>query len=241
MNNRIILGDSQAHLKNLPEHFAQLIYIDPPENQNVFRRCVVTSIQHYVTGSGSLVVHAREDQAHYVRTFMDMVLGSDRFMNEIIWVKDDETTEAARDCSSKGRRVWSKSHDTLLWYVVDPENYTFNYEDMDRIPYMAPGLVTPEKAERGKTPTDVWWNLGFAVGELGPFGYPRQKPVSLLERIIKIHCVVGDVVLDPFAGSGTTGEAAARHSRKFVLIDNNQEAHFLSRKRLEKYGYAHDY
>jgi site-specific DNA-methyltransferase (adenine-specific) len=103
---------------------------------------------------------------------------------------------------------------------------------MDRIPYMAPGLVGPEKAARGKTPTDVWWHTIVPPGGKERTGYPTQKPLGVLERFIKVHSAPGDVVLDFFAGSGTTGEAAARNGRGYVLIDQNPEAVAVMEQRL---------
>ena len=117
-----------------------------------------------------------------------------------------------------------------------PGDYTFNYEDVDRIPYMAPGLVSPEKAARGKTPTDVWWHTIVPTNGKEKTGYPTQKPLGIVERIVRVHSNPGDVVLDFFAGSGTTGEAAAKLGRDFILVDNNPEAIRVMEKRLAVAG-----
>jgi site-specific DNA-methyltransferase (adenine-specific) len=114
--------------------------------------------------------------------------------------------------------------------------YVFRYDAIDRIPYLAPGLVTPEKAARGKTPTDVWWQTIVPTNSREKTGYPTQKPLAILERIVKVHSEPGDVVLDFFAGSGTTGEAAARHGRGFVLVDQNPEAVRIMAGRLAAYA-----
>ena len=142
-------------------------------------------------------------------------------MNEIIW---------AYDYGARSRKRWPAKHDNILWYVKDPKNYTFNYDEMERIPYMAPGLVGPKKAARGKTPTDVWWHTITCGKE--KTGYATQKPLGILNRIIKVHSKSGDLVLDFFAGSGTTGEAADQNGRRFILIDNNKAAYDIMRKRL---------
>jgi site-specific DNA-methyltransferase (adenine-specific) len=144
-------------------------------------------------------------------------------MNEIIW---------AYDYGGRSKRYWPRKHDNILWYVKDSDNYTFNYEEIDRIPYMAPDLVGPEKAAIGKTPTGVWWMTIVPTNSKEKTGYPTQKPLKLLERIIKVHSNPGDWVLDFFAGSGTTGEAAAKHGRKFVLVDNKEEAVNIMKNRL---------
>ncbi|MGD2174701.1 MAG: site-specific DNA-methyltransferase, partial [Candidatus Brocadiaceae bacterium] len=109
---------------------------------------------------------------------------------------------------------------------------TFNFDQMDRIPYMAPGLVTEEKAARGKTPTDVWWHTIVPTNSRERTGYPTQKPLGIMERIIKVHSNVGDTVLDFFAGSGTTGEAAVRNGRSAVLIDSSSDAMEVMARRL---------
>ncbi|MDY7109750.1 MAG: DNA methyltransferase [Planctomycetota bacterium] len=182
-----------------------------------------------LTADGSLFVHLDWRESHYVKVALDAVLGRDHFMNEIIW---------AYDYGGRSRRKWPAKHDTILWYVRDPEQYVFNYEAMDRIPYMAPGLVTEEKAERGKTPTDVWWHTIVPTTSREKTGYPTQKPLGVLERIIRVHSRPGDCVLDFFAGSGTTGEAAARHDRRFLLIDNNPEAVAIMAERLGRFDPA---
>jgi site-specific DNA-methyltransferase (adenine-specific) len=177
-----------------------------------------------LTSDGSLFVHLDYREVHYVKVALDQLLGRDRFMNEIIW---------AYDFGGRPRKKWPTKHDTILWYVLDPSNYVFNAGGLDRIPYMAPGLVTKEKAERGKTPTDVWWNTIVPTNGREKTGYPTQKPLAILERIIRVHTDPGDVVLDFFAGSGTTGAAAAKHGRGFVLIDESVEALHVMRERLE--------
>ena len=176
-----------------------------------------------LTSDGSLFVHLDYREVHYVKVALDRILGRDRFMNEIVW---------AYDFGGRPKRRWPAKHDTLLWYVLDPKRYVFRFDEMDRIPYMAPGLVGKEKAARGKTPTDVWWHTIVPTSGKEKTGYPTQKPLGVLERIIKVHSEPGDVVLDFFAGSGTTGEAAARLGRGFVLIDEHPEAIETMRRRL---------
>jgi site-specific DNA-methyltransferase (adenine-specific) len=119
--------------------------------------------------------------------------------------------------------------------VQDPESYVFNFDEMDRIPYMAPGLVGKEKALRGKTPTDVWWHTIVSPTGKEKTGYATQKPLGILERIVKIHSRPGDLVVDFFAGSGTTGEAAAKNGRRFLLVDDNHEAIRIMAARLAAY------
>lgn len=179
-----------------------------------------------LTPDGSLFVHLDYREVHYVKVALDGLLGRDRFRNEIIW---------AYDFGGRPRRWWPAKHDTLLWYVLDPKRYVFRFDEMDRIPYMAPGLVGKEKAARGKTPTDVWWHTIVPTNSREKTGYPTQKPLGVLERIIKVHTDPGDTVLDFFAGSGTTGEAAARLGRGFVLVDEHPDAIAIMRTRLSEW------
>jgi site-specific DNA-methyltransferase (adenine-specific) len=179
-----------------------------------------------LTADGSLFVHLDYREVHYVKVALDRLLGRDRFRNEIVW---------AYDFGGRPKRWWPAKHDTLLWYVLDPKRYVFQFEEMDRIPYMAPGLVGKEKAARGKTPTDVWWHTIVPTHSKEKTGYPTQKPLGVLERIIKVHTEPGDTVLDFFAGSGTTGEAAARLGRGFVLVDEHPDAIATMRTRLAEW------
>jgi len=176
-----------------------------------------------LTDDGSLFVHLDYREVHYVKVALDTLLGRERFMNEIVW---------AYDFGARSKKRWPAKHDTLLWYALDPRRYVFDYEAMDRIPYMAPGLVGKEKAARGKTPTDVWWHTIVGTSSAEKTGYPTQKPLGVLERIVKVHTEPGDVVLDFFAGSGTAGEAAAKNGRGFVLVDESAEAIEVMRRRL---------
>jgi site-specific DNA-methyltransferase (adenine-specific) len=155
---------------------------------------------------------------------LDEIFGRASFLNEIIW---------AYDYGGKPRNRWPAKHDTIFWYAKDPAHYTFNFEAIDRVPYMAPDLVGPEKAARGKIPTDVWWMTIVPTNSKEKTGYPTQKPIKLLNRIVAVHSRPGDTVLDFFAGSGTTGEAAARTQRRFILIDSSRDAVALMAKRLD--------
>jgi len=173
---------------------------------------------------GSLFFHIDYREVHYCKVLLDSIFGRASFMNEIIW---------AYDYGARNKKRWSPKHDNILWYAKDPGNYTFDFDAMDRIPYMAPGLVGPEKAKRGKTPTDVWWHTIVATNGKERTGYPTQKPLGILNRLIRVHSRPGDLVADFFAGSGTTGEAAAANHRRFLLVDSNPEAVQLMNKRLQ--------
>jgi site-specific DNA-methyltransferase (adenine-specific) len=186
-----------------------------------------------LTPQGSLFFHIDYREVHYCKVMLDEIFsnggktsGRDCFQNEIIW---------AYDYGARAKKRWPAKHDNILWYTKDPKRYTFNLEGSDRIPYMAPGLVGAEKARRGKTPTDVWWHTIVSPTGKEKTGYATQKPLGILERIVKVHSKPGDTVLDFFAGSGTTGEAAAKHGRRFVLIDQNPDAVRIMKRRLAAY------
>jgi site-specific DNA-methyltransferase (adenine-specific) len=178
-----------------------------------------------VKPAGSFFLHIDYREAHYCKLLLDEIFGRASFMNEIIW---------AYDYGGRSRRRWPAKHDNILWYARDPGRYTFNYDQVDRIPYMAPSLVGAEKAARGKTPTDVWWQTIVSPGGAESTGYPTQKPLRLLERIVKVHSSPGDRLLDFFAGSGTLGEAGWRLGRDVVLIDNHAEAIKVMAERLQE-------
>jgi site-specific DNA-methyltransferase (adenine-specific) len=198
-------------------------YQDAYEDYLGFLEPRLREAHRLLTPDGSLFVHLDYREAHYVKVLLDTIFGREGFMNEIIW---------AYDYGGRSKRRWPAKHDTIFWYAKDPERYVFNYEAIDRIPYMAPDLVGAEKAQRGKTPTDVWWLTIVPTNSKEKTGYPTQKPLKLLERIVRVHSDVGDWVLDFFAGSGTTGEAAARLGRRFVLIDNHPDAIRIMAERL---------
>jgi len=172
--------------------------------------------------TGSFFFHIDYREVHYCKVLLDSIFGRESFINEIIW---------AYDYGARATKRWSPKHDNILWYAKDPENYTYRYDDIDRIPYMAPGLVGPAKAERGKTPTDTWWNTIVSPNGKEKTGYPTQKPLAIINRIIKVHSNPGECVLDFFAGSGTVGESALSLGRNATLVDSNQEAISVMRKR----------
>lgn len=177
--------------------------------------------------TGSFFLHLDYREVHYAKVLLDEIFGRDSFLNEIIW---------SYDYGARSKSRWSAKHDNILWYAKNPKKYTYRYDEIDRIPYMAPGLVGPEKAARGKTPTDVWWQTIVSPGGKERTGYPTQKPIAILSRIVRVHSNPGDRVLDFFAGSGTTGEAAVMNDRHCVLVDSNPEAIRVMAKRLAFWG-----
>lgn len=175
--------------------------------------------------NGSLYFHIDYREVHYCKVLLDEIFGRDNFLNEIIW---------AYDYGARTTKKWPTKHDNILYYAKNIDDYTYNIHDIDRIPYMAPGLVGPEKAALGKLPTDTWWMTIVSPNGKEKTGYPTQKPIGLLERIIRASSNPGDLVLDFFAGSGTTGEAAHQTGRRFILVDNNLEAIDVMRRRLTR-------
>ena len=174
---------------------------------------------------GTLYLHLDYREAHYAKVLLDALVGRDKFLNELIW---------AYDYGAKTRKRWPTKHDTILVYVKDPDRYWFDSEAVDREPYMAPGLVTPEKAARGKLPTDVWWHTIVPTTGREKTGYPTQKPEGVLRRIVQASSRPGDRVLDFFAGSGTTGAVASALGRHAVLVDDNPDAIAVMMQRMPR-------
>jgi site-specific DNA-methyltransferase (adenine-specific) len=180
-----------------------------------------------LTNDGALYLHLDYREVHYAKVLLDSLFGRECFLNEIIW---------AYDYGARAKKKWPAKHDNILVYVKDPEKYFFDNEAVDREPYMAPGLVTPEKAALGKLPTDVWWHTIVSPMGKEKTGYPTQKPEGILRRIIQASSREGDWVLDFFAGSGTTGAVAGKLGRKFLMVDQNQESIDVIKVRLAKAG-----
>ncbi|GAA1453691.1 DNA-methyltransferase [Nesterenkonia lacusekhoensis] len=177
--------------------------------------------------TGTLYLHLDYREVHYAKVMLDVLFGRECFLNEIIW---------AYDYGGRTKKRWPTKHDTILVYVKNPETYYFDSETVDREPYMAPGLVTPEKAARGKLPTDVWWHTIVSPTGREKTGYPTQKPLGLLRRMVQASSREGDWVLDFFAGSGTLGEVAASSGRRFVCIDSSAHALEVMEQRLGEHA-----
>lgn len=248
MNSKgtIYLGDNLAILRKMPGSTIDLIYIDPPFNTGRKQQLKNNSYDDTLGGAyldfiqerlieahrlltpqGSIYFHIDYREAHYCKILLDQIFGRDNFVNEIIW---------AYDYGGRSRKRWPSKHDTIFWYAKDPKSYTFNIEAIERIPYMAPGLVGKDKAKKGKIPTDVWWQTIVPTQGNERLGYPTQKPLAILRRIVMASSNPGDTVLDFFAGSGTTGAACLQIDRRFILIDNNPDALRVMARRFAAYS-----
>jgi site-specific DNA-methyltransferase (adenine-specific) len=259
--DEILLGDNMELLPELAEGSFQLICIDPPfntgkvqarrtlqavsdadEDRRYRTRLLAESsyrdlfedylaflaprleqAHRLLTREGTLYFHIDYREAHYCKLLLDEIFGRECFLNEIVW---------AYDYGARSRRRWPAKHDTILVYVKDASAFYFNSEEVDREPYMAPGLVTPEKAALGKLPTDVWWHTIVPTSGAEKTGYPTQKPEGIVRRMVHASTRPGDWCLDFFAGSGTLGAVAQRLGRRYVLIDSNPEAVEVMRTRL---------
>ena len=200
-------------------------YADIFDDYTGFLRPRMAEAYRVLDDHGSLFFHIDYREVHYCKIMLDEIFGRASFLNEIIW---------AYDYGGRPKTRWPAKHDNILWYAKDPDNYTYHYDAIDRIPYLAPGLVGKAKAARGKTPTDVWWHTIVTGKE--KTGYATQKPLDIIRRIVRVHSNPGDRLLDFFAGSGTLGEAAHLEGREFALVDNNPEAVQIMQKRLAHYG-----
>lgn len=201
-------------------------YADTFPDYLAFLRPRLEEAHRLLRPRGSFFFHIDYREAHYCKVMLDEIFGRDCFQNEIIW---------AYDYGARSKQKWPAKHDSIFWYTRHPTKYTFNLESCDRIPYMAPDLVGRVKAARGKTPTDVWWHTIVPTNGREKTGYATQKPLGIIERIIRVHTNPGDLCLDFFAGSGTLGEAAAKHGRSFLLVDSNPKAIEVMEKRLDRF------
>ena len=224
--DRVGFGGHRYRTEKLTGRKAGAGYIDSFDDFTAFLRPRMVEAHRILAATGSLFFHIDYREVHYCKVMLDEIFGRECFQNEIIW---------AYDYGARSKQKWPAKHDNILWYTKDPKRYTFNLEECDRIPYMAPTLVGAEKAKRGKTPTDVWWHTIVSPTGKEKTGYATQKPLGVLERIVKVHSNPGDLVLDFFAGSGTTGEAAAKHNRRFLMIDKRRQAVTLMKRRLKPY------
>ncbi len=216
--DRVGFGENSYRTEVLSEQ----AYADAFSDYEAFLLPRMQEAYRLLTARGSLYFHIDYREVHYCKIMLDRVFGRENFLNEIIW---------AYDFGGRAKDKWPAKHDNILFYVKNAGDYVFNREEIDREPYMAPGLVGKEKAERGKLPTDTWWHTIVGTNSREKTGYPTQKPVAILERILRASSNPGDLVLDFFAGSGTTGQACLNLGRRFILIDNNPQAYSAMRTR----------
>jgi len=200
-------------------------YGDSFEDYLAFLRPRLEHARRLLREEGTLYLHIDYREAHYCKLLLDEIFGRECFLNEIIW---------AYDYGGRSRRRWPAKHDTILVYVKDAGAYYFDSSGVDREPYMAPGLVSAEKAARGKLPTDVWWHTIVPTSGREKTGYPTQKPEGIVRRMVSASTRPGDACLDFFAGSGTLGAVAAQLGRRYVLIDSNPRAVEVMRARLPR-------
>jgi site-specific DNA-methyltransferase (adenine-specific) len=237
----LIEGDNARVLELLPEGAFDMAYADPPFNTGKHQRRGdhgyadafadyeqfliprLARVRELLAAHGTLYVHLDWREHHYAKVALDTVFGRDCFLNEIVW---------AYDFGGRPKRRWPAKHDTILVYVKDRAAYHFDDDEVDREPYMAPGLVGPEKAARGKRPSDTWWHTIVHTTGREKTGYPTQKPLGIVRRMVAASSRPGGWCLDPFAGSGTLGAAAAMLGRRYVLVDSNPEAIRVAAERL---------
>jgi site-specific DNA-methyltransferase (adenine-specific) len=222
--SRDVLGDRTGFqgARYRTERIASASFADSFDDYLAFLEPRLRQAHRLLKPSGSFYFHIDYREVHYCKVLIDGIFGRDAFLNEIIW---------AYDYGARTKRRWPAKHDNILVYVRDPERYHFDVTDIDRIPYMAPGLVGPEKAALGKLPTDTWWHTIVSPTGKEKLGYPTQKPLGILERIVRASCPRDGLVLDFFAGSGTSGAAALRTGRRFVLVDQSEAAWQVMQRR----------
>jgi site-specific DNA-methyltransferase (adenine-specific) len=201
-------------------------YLDVFDDYLEFLEPRLQEFRRVLKSTGTLYFHVDYREAHYCKVLLDMIFGRECYLNEVIW---------AYDYGARTTKKWPAKHDNILVFVKDPERYFFDIEAVERIPYMAPGLVGPEKVARGKTPTDTWWNTIVPTNGRERTGYPTQKPLGILRRIVQASSPPGGIVADFFAGSGTAGEASVELRRRFLMVDNQLEATQVMARRFAKH------
>ncbi len=216
--DRTGFGQERYRTERIGEH----MYRDEFDDYLGFLEPRLVEARRVLREDGSLYFHIDAREVHYCKVLLDNIFGRECFLNEIIW---------AYDFGGRTKRRWAPKHDNILVYVKDPQRYIFNAGDIDRVPYMAPSLVGPAKAARGKIPTDTWWHTIVPTAGREKTGYPSQKPLGVVRRIVRASSEPGALVLDFFAGSGTTGAACRELGRRFVLVDNNPQAIEVMRAR----------
>ncbi len=216
-----------ANTKYITEKIISPSYEDSFDDFLGFIKPRLIEAKRILTEDGSLFFHLDYREIHYCKVMLDEIFGRESFINEIIW---------SYDYGGKSKSRWSAKHDNILWYAKDPDNFVFNYDKIDRIPYMAPKLAGAEKAAKGKIPTDSWFITIVPTNSKEKTGYPTQKPMKLLNRIVSVHSNPDDVVLDFFAGSGTTGMSAGVLGRKFIMVDKLASAVETMELRLKEFN-----
>jgi site-specific DNA-methyltransferase (adenine-specific) len=205
------------------EAVGSMAYADAFDDLPAYLEPRLREARRLLADHGTLYVHLDPRESHYVKVLLDGVFGRACFLNELVW---------AYDYGAKPRRRWPAKHDVILVYVKDPSAYWFDDAEVDREPYMSPGLVTPEQRARGKRPTDVWWHTIVPTAGAERTGYPTQKPLGVVRRIVAASSRPGGWCLDFFAGSGTLGAAAAQLGRRYVLVDAAPDAIDVCARRL---------
>jgi site-specific DNA-methyltransferase (adenine-specific) len=238
----LVEGDCADVLPLLPAGAFDCVYVDPPFNTGArqelrrlgyddthddylaFLMPRLALLRDRLAEHGTLYVHLDQRESHYVKVALDELFGRDCFLNEIVWVYD---------YGGRSRRRWPAKHDTILVYVREAGRHHFDTEAVDREPYMAPGLVGPEKTARGKLPTDSWWHTIVPTMGAERTGYPTQKPEGIVRRMVAASSRPGGWCLDAFCGSGTLPAVATKLGRRFVGIDASADAIAVAEARLE--------
>jgi site-specific DNA-methyltransferase (adenine-specific) len=215
------LGFAGRHYRVEREHGSR--YDDRFDDYLGWLRPRLVATLRILAPQGSLYFHIDPRESHHCKVLLDEVFGRDCFLNEVVW---------AYDYGARTTRRWPAKHDVILVYVRDRALYHFDASEVEREPYMAPRLQTPERVARGKLPTDVWWHTIVPTSSRERTGYPTQKPLAILRRIITASSRRGELVVDWCAGSGTTGAAAAELGRRFLLVDDQAAAIEVMRTRL---------
>ena len=259
MNLNVVHKAEAIHfLESIPDESVDLIYTDPPfgtgDKQQLNRKSkgVIVSKLSYddkfedyvdflsrhlvhmrriLKQSGTMYLHLDWRWVHYAKVECDKIFGVRNFLNHVVW---------SYNFGGRGRDRWPQKHDDILVYTKSCGDHLFNWDEIDRIPYAAPELQfvgrSKEEAEKriatGQVPTDVWSMSIVGTASRERVGYPSQKPLKLVKRVIRASSPHRGLVVDPFAGSGTTAVAALESGRDFLVCDRSEEAINVMKDRL---------
>ena len=234
--NQLYYNDNLDVLESFSDNSIDLVYADPPFNTGKdwgafndkwekglagyldFIRPRIEEIHRILKDTGSFYLHCDPTASHYLKVLCDQIFGITNFQNEIVW---------GYRTGGNSKKRFPKKHDVLLFYTKSPD---YQHTPLKERIYYRSSFLASDIDEKGRHYADtyirdVWDDIGILLNiHKERIGYPTQKPIALLERVINASSNKNDVVLDPFCGSGTTLDAAHKLGRNWIGIDEGEQA-----------------